>query len=335
MGFLSAALGGASILGGLFNKGNEQTPATLPGFHGPGYLGDSGGTTKAPPDPTPSFPKANEFLGSNIGLAAAGIGGGFLNDFRARRNTRLNHEFLESKGLNSYEIAGSAAGGPVSSQGGTLGSGPATQVQSQQNFTAGQAQLDRDAAKERALITAQAPRTTAQTGVERGQREALAGPLQRNKLRAEHQKILQEANMIQFQYENFWPIKFATMGVENAKLSVAMFNSGLSIERILTAAGDISEQEKREVQDFYNILLKISGASGGAIGWMQLLGQILTGKGTLDQNITGTWENRSQSGREPYQIESIYTKPGKMKWEEGKGVQPRRWGDTPGRATGR
>ncbi len=291
MAWFAAAAAAAAALGSAVLKkdGSETTQGIQqPIYNQPGYQGDNRGTTQAPPDPNAGpFPRTNQFLGSNIGKAISDIGGGFLSDFRAQRNTEKRHSYLKSKGLNSYEILGSSAGGPISSQGGTLGSGPATQINQQQSFVADQAQKDRDNKTNIAKITATAPRIRAGVDQQRSEREAKIAPLQRTKLQEEIAKIEQEVRRMEFDLDNIWPMKFATMGPENAKLALAMFNSGLDLERILTAAGDITDTERQQVEELYNILLKITGASGGAVGWMELVMQILRGQGTLNSEKGG------------------------------------------------
>lgn len=329
MGFLKKALGLATSLGGLPGQpdNSEQTLGLLEPLKAP---------VKAATDPQPSFPKANEFLGSNVGKAINDIGGGFLDDARGLRNTKKNFEFLEGKGLTSAEIAGGSTGGPVGAQGNTLGSGPATQVQSQQQFAAVQAQKDRDNRKEVAHISASAAGRQAGVAEVRDKRDSELAPLTRRKVSADTDLTKQRLRMEEFLFDNFWQIKFATMGPENAKVALAMFNSGLDLQRILTAAGDITEQERADVEKLYNILLKITGASGGAIGWLQLLQAVATGEGTLDTQRSGFLERLPEGRptgileRDPTQSPGAYgggpgprkqrratDRPSKNKWSSG------------------
>lgn len=276
MGWIAAGVAAASAIGNAVTRDDEGEP-TIGSETGAGWTGDKDGKTMQP-----SFPRANEFLGSNIGRAAAGVGESYFDDYRGRRNTRLNHEFLQSKGLNSFEIAGGGSGGPIGATGSTLGSGPATQVQSQQNFVAGQAQLDRENREKVARIGAAAPGRQAGVAEERQGLASEIAPLQRAKITKEIERISLEMERTKFELQNYWPILFAKMGPDNVKVALAMFNSGLSMEEVLMGQGDIGPKKKREVEELYNILLKITGGSGGAVGWMQLMKQMMKGEGTLN-----------------------------------------------------
>lgn len=325
MGWAMAAAAGISALGSAFGKGKEQTPTIEPLYTDAGHVGDTMGSTKAPPDPTiqGSFPKANEFLGSNIGKLGTDAAGGFLSDYRAQRNTRKNHNFLKSKGLNSWEIASGGSGGPISSQGNTLGSGPATQINQQQSFAAQQAQLDRDNRKEVAHITSAPGTTQAATGERRDLRDAQKAPLEREQIASQIKKINADSQMMEFRYENFWEIRFSEMGPENMKIALAMFNSGLSLERVLSAAGDITEKEKRQVEDAFNVMMKTQGGPGAVVGWLQLMKAFMLGKGTLNNErnfMQGTWDEGYGPGANApkMKMESIYRRTDEEKNRTGR-----------------
>lgn len=280
----------SNILGG--GKGQDQGGIDSNGvaYGGGGSLGGSPIVPSNPPireaqpDIEPleeprrqPIKSINNFLGSNIGKQGAEIAGGFISDFRQRRNTKKNYDRLRRQGLTPYEIGGGGAGGVVNSQGNTLGSGPATQVRSQQEFTAGQAAKDRAAAKERAEITAAAPRTQAKVAVERSEREAKLQPWQIEKVQAETTKLREEAATVRFGRDNFWAIKFSTMSRENIMAALAMFNSGLDFRDVLGRRAQTPE-EAQQANELMELMLLIAGSSGGAIGWWEFFKSFLKGE---------------------------------------------------------
>lgn len=270
------------------------------GSKSPGWTGDTKGVTKAPPstpqepatepeEPRTKMQKVNQFLGTETGRIGTDIAGGFISDFRSQRNTRKNFKRLKDEGLTSVEIAGGGgASGAVSSQGNTLGSGPARQAASQQEFQRSQAQLERENKLKVAEIGARAAGRQAGVSEARSGREAMIAPSLRDKVQMELRKLRVEIERKKLDIQNLWPMKLASMGKENVMMSLAMFNSGLNLERILRAQGDLTPSEKKATEQLFNVMLKIQGGSGAAIGMIELFKQFGLGKGTLGRDVFQT-----------------------------------------------
>lgn len=294
---VAAGIGAAgNVLGGLLNKG--QPPPASPGIHTAGWTGDTLGGSRgpAPPTITSTYPQSstansptveatptleplqkplgrfrrglnatNNFLGSNIGIESAKVAGGFLNDYRARRNTRNNRKDLKSQGLNPYEIAGSGAGGPISSQGNTLGSGSITQIGQQHKFQSGQAQKERDI-KKGTLKVAQGRLAI----------EDVLSTQQFRQMQANIDKIHLELRDIDTAYKERWAIRVSHMSRENVIASVAMFNAGIPAEMILKVTGLETPAQKAAGQQLMRTMLKISAkTTSGMIAIAELIRETL------------------------------------------------------------
>lgn len=282
---------GANVLGGLFGRGKELQP--FEGFKTSGWSSDIAPKSKPsepatdPEEPRDKESKVNQWLGSNVGKIATQIGGGKWADAQSRKARKDRFSDLRGEGLTAQEIAGGGgAGGAVTSQGNILGSGPATQVKSQQQFTREENMKDRANREKIAMIGAQAPRMQATTGRMSYGLQAQKAPKERALIDQNLRKIKIQIRRAKIDIENLWPMKFATMGKENVMVALAMFNSGLDLKRILQARGDITPKERKQLQDLVNVMIKIQGGSGQAIGFMQLWDQMTGGKGTLESGDT-------------------------------------------------
>lgn len=180
--------------------------------------------------------RTNDFLGSPTGKALLNIGGGFIGDFRQHRNKKKQFEYLEKKGLNAFEIAGTGAATGRAEQSSLGASG-------------------RDREHERELSIA---------------------PQQRQKLQADVRLIEAHIRRADFDLKNYWASKFANMAPANAMLSLAAFKNGVSLQRVLTAQGDATDEERRLVQLLYNDFIKIiDPVSRSALGIWQVIKQVL------------------------------------------------------------
>lgn len=311
MGAGLALQAGQQLLGG---DPRETDPNKIPpsaGFKSAGNVGDAGGVSKAPVSPIvptaakepnepatdPEGPKSkwekvNQLMGSDVGKFATDVAGGFISDYRQQRNSKKNFKRLKNEGLTPVEIAGSS-GGTVNAQGNTLGSGPSVQAKSQQDFQADQAQKERDNKVKVAEIGARAPGRQAGVSEARGGRE-------QGKFQLELEKLREEIRRKKLDRINLWPMKLATMGRDNVMAAVAMFNSGLKPQRILTALGDLTESEKQAGEELLDVLIKISGSSGHLIGMAELFEQFTKKEGTLGRKdsfpILGRPQTREGKG---------------------------------------
>lgn len=287
----AAGIGAAgSLLGGLLSKG--QPPPASPGIHTAGWTGDTLGGSRAPVSPTSInsyqgiLPESkptleplqkppgrfkrgvnatNRFLGSNIGIESAKVAGGFLNDYRARRNTRNNRKDLQKLGLNPYEIAGSGAGGPISSQGNTLGSGSITQIDQQQEFTAAENEKSREV-----------PRGQLKVAKGRLAIEDVLSTQQFRQMQANIDKIHLELRDMETAYKERWARLISGMSRENVIASVAMFNAGIPAKMILNVTGLETAAQKAAGQQLMRTLLKISArTTSGMIAIAELIRETL------------------------------------------------------------
>lgn len=259
---IAAGIGAAgSLLGG------KKEPEGLGGLgSNAGWTGDGPGFSKRPIDPNQgsnvmgkAWNKTNEVLGSNVGLAAAGLAGGFIDDYRGRRNTRKNHDFWKSKGLNSYEIAGGGSGGPIGAQGNTLGSGPATQIQAQQSFTASENQKNRDNAKEVAEIGQRAAGQSSK-------REDIKLPFDIAGKTATQRLQAEQLRQSKKTFDERWARLIAGMAEANVRAALMIFDSPLSGEQILNSNGIKSEEDQAEVEYILRRMASWDSISGSLKG---------------------------------------------------------------------
>lgn len=203
--------------------------------------------------PVTKMEKINNWMGSDIGKATTDVAGGFLSDYRSLRNTKKNFSRLKSEGLTAVQIAGGGgASGAVSSQGNTLGSGPAVQAKSQQAFQADQAERNRKNQRDVALITAQAGRTTAAVTERKDLRAAQLHPAAMRQAALNLKKMKVEIATKKFDLKYKFPIIFARMGPENALFSLAAYDAGLDFEAILTMKPGQNRKAVRDLIDWYN-----------------------------------------------------------------------------------
>lgn len=221
----------------------------------------------------------NKGLGNNIGKAASQLAGDAIGNAMQRRHSKKNFQRLRDEGLTPVEIAGSG-GGTVQSQGNTLGSGPATQIKSQQDFTAGENQKNRDNAKDIANISARAPGR--QAGVSEGklQLERQLTPAKLAQLRASVAKMEIDTERAEFDLENFWPIRFSNMSMENGMMALAAFNQGIDFEAVLKSEGG-TPGEIQDARDLLNLLVELKSKAGGIVGWMNLIDHLRRGEGAF------------------------------------------------------
>lgn len=197
-------------------------------------------------------------LGGAIGNYVASVDA----DSRAQRNANRARRELRSEGLTAFEAAGVPGGGQgTATSGNTLGNGPPKQLQTQQQFQAEQAALDRKNQLEIAKTHAEpgnrqasvaeflAPYTAGLSDANRKKVDA-----EHNKVIADYQKVLVDTKRAQFDLDTFWQQKFATMGPENIIAAVTMFNSGLNINDLLTR-GSLSAAETEDAKRLWNVLL--------------------------------------------------------------------------------
>lgn len=259
---------GANVLGGLFGGSKKLPDALLPSYKTPGWSGDGGGVSKLIPNlatdqKQPSEPatepeppkeyKVDQWLGRNPGKIATGVAGGFLSDYRQRRNTKKHFKDLENKGLTNVEIAGGGGSGgqTVNSHGNTLGSGPATQVSSQLAFQGKQAELERANKREIARIQVEAPGRQATVAEGRGRREQELHPAKLKEAELNLKRMRTQIHTQKFDLKNKWPMKFASMGPENGLFALAAYDAGLNFESILTMRPGQDRKDVRELIDWY------------------------------------------------------------------------------------
>lgn len=180
--------------------------------------------------------KTNEWLGSDIGLLGQNVGGQFLSDFRQQRNTKKHQDFLKGEGLNPFEAATGARG---------VAQVPSTSV-------------------------GQGP-----TSVSRAHPSQRKSAHEIDKIMSETERIELDMVRMRIENENYFPLKLAGMGPENMKAALAVFNSGLSPEMILKAAGDQTAEQRAAGERLLARFLEITGDSGGAIGWIELIRHII------------------------------------------------------------
>lgn len=316
MAWLGAAVKvGSAIFGAQQQKKAAEVQKELgkehrPGFTDSGWTGAKGGATFQDPiveaeAPRSKWDRVNQGLGSNIGKIGTDIAGGFISDYRGRRNRRNRFKDLKSEGLTAQEIAGGGgAGGSVTGQGNTLGSGPATQVSQQLEFQKDQARLERANKLKIAKVSA----GPAHRGVDVQEERLILEQLVNRKQLAQFDANLQQINATvrrqKFDLENFWPTKFAAMGPDNGMFALAAFHSGIDLERVLRAQGEMSPAEARQVQELYNDFLKIKSSVGReTLGIVELWNQLVFGKESLTApDITQSLGRQRRNMRETVEI---------------------------------
>lgn len=247
----AATLGSAAIKASAKNSGTEKE---TPGFHGSGWTNEQEGYT---PGVQTSFPRTNEFLGSNIGKISTDVAGSFLGDYRQRRNSRNRLSDLKDQGLTPWEIAGGGGGGSnVPAQGNTLGSGPATQIASTQAFTASENAKNR--ALEKYKVDQQVKAPARQAGVSEGKLaiERIMSVAQFTVIEKTAEKIGWEIKQKELEYNSFWQILAAHMGPENLKMAAALFIHGINLEKMLKVLEPATDEEvkylRRMWRDIHN-----------------------------------------------------------------------------------
>lgn len=294
MGFWAAAgqVAGTvagSVLGAQANKAIDGSGSTggelqTPGFHNSGWTGGKSGVLQT----------ANKFLGSNVGKLSTDVAGGFLNDYRQRRNTRNNFRDLESQGLTPQEIAGGGGGGKQASTGNTLGSGPATQVLSQQQFTAGENQKQRAHEIEKTKLQTRAP--MGQLALS----EKL-NPLQMQIMEQNKVLIGTQINKNINDLTYYWETMFSRMSRENVMASLAAFASGTSIKQVLLGIG--SEEERQVASGLYDDLIASNSRylieAVGIGGW---LSRLFTNEGIISYKQTSKTPGQILNKFNPFNI---------------------------------
>lgn len=230
----------------------------------------------------------NKGLGNNIGKAASQLAGDAIGNAMQRRHSKKNFQRLKDEGLTPVEIAGSG-GGTVQSQGNTLGSGPATQIKTQQEFTAGQAQLDRDAAQKRAETTAAPAGRQARVSERVDVRNQQLHPARLEEAELNLRRMRVDIRQKNFDLENMWPMKFASMGPENGLFALAAYDAGLDFESILTMRPGQNREDVKELIDWYQKFKSIIGKEAHGITefveWVGdetgIMGRAMQGAGAL------------------------------------------------------
>lgn len=243
----SAAIGAAGSIASTA-LGGEGGAAQTPGFHTSGNVGAKDGFTERPALPEPLYkgepPKnksilsrTNNFLGSEVGHIAKGVGGSLLGDFRQRRNSRNRFKDLKDEGLTAQEIAGSSGGGSVQAQGNTLGSGPQVQAASQQNFVAAENQKQRDHEIQKTKIQQEVPQRQVKVS------ETMAY-WQQEKIAVEIMQTMKQMDKVDFDMRVHFPTKFASMAPENMLASVIAAKTGVDMTALLGGMAVTPEQSK-------------------------------------------------------------------------------------------
>lgn len=224
------------------------------------------------------FKSINKFLGSGIGGIATNILGGVIDDKRTRGTTRDQFEFLESKGLTPWEInSGGGGSSVVRASGSTLGNAPQVQAQTQRDFIAKEAALERENKRTVADI---------QTGPSHKQAD-IAGrmePLRSNQIRETVKKLKNDVARGKIELENFWPILFAKMGPDNLMIAMSSMLEGVTPEQVLKTSGIKADTAtRRQMHEVAAWLVKYKGVQGTAEG---------IHKGLMDRsrNILGAHE---------------------------------------------
>lgn len=232
--------------------------------------------------------KAANFLGRQ----AADVGGGLITDWRGQRNTKKNFEFLESKGLTPWEIGGSA-GGVAKPGTNTLGSGPATQIRSQQNFVAGENAKDRRSREIIAARTAGIGQQGATLNRDKFGEEKRMNVEKRKQINASIAQMKQATTMSKFQQKVFWASKFAGMSAENGMMALAAFAEGIDLENVLTMMGRNTQTIAQANKLYKHLQANAKHFSGEAIGAGTLVNKLVEtmggpNPGTANQkNIMG------------------------------------------------
>lgn len=251
MAWFAAAAAAAASLGSAYMNSQSGEKETEP------YMGNSSGnvTDQRPPIPetqekeTSMLGKTNKFLTTPVGDLTAKIGGQFLGDYRTRRANKNRYKDLKSEGLTAQEIAGGSSGGSIQSSGNTLGSGPSQLAKSQQDFQAGQAQLDRDAKQKIAETTSAPAKSQANTAIERLRMDESVNY-------AKIDQITETTRKLNLENSNFWSKLAAQMGPENIKASLAMYKHGIDFKTMLQALDLPSPEDAKKLELIFDQLHK-------------------------------------------------------------------------------
>lgn len=208
------------------------------------------------------FKSVKKFAGNVIGgisSAAPSVAGNLLGDKLASdrqkeasfENFEEQWNFKRQQGLTPWELSGaSTSQAPPSPN--TLGNSQAIQQASlqhkQQKFQANQMQLDRQNKLQIAETQARAPLQQAGTAQQNYQLQA---GIQPHKIR----QIQEQTAQLKQQRIQYWPTIFAKMGPDNVMAALAAFNSGISLERVLTAQGNVTPEERKAISQLYDKLL--------------------------------------------------------------------------------
>ena len=187
-------------------------------------------------DPNTGFLKrVNKGLDTPLGNAGLRAAGGVFDDFRQRRQTEKQFDFLRSKGLTPVEIAGGGgAGGVANTSGNTLGSGPAQQLGAQQAFQAQERQKDR--AHEERLHARDLKHKENMLGLESDKFKYVGRPvgeMTERKLASEVDINAEQLKLLEIQVRDFYPILFSKMSAPNVMASLFAALHGLPLEDVL------------------------------------------------------------------------------------------------------
>lgn len=244
--------------------------------------------------PQPTFmDKTNEFLGTDTGRIGSDIGGQFLGDFRTRRNTRNQYDFLEGKGLTPFEIAGSGGGGTVKSAGNTLGSGPATQAKAQQSFQATEKAKDRALALKLGEMQQQDRQSNIAISERAETRQRDVAEMQIHDYAAKYDVIIKQARQMDFDYHNKWAMKYATMSSKNVMMAIMARYYGFSGEQILSHDGNMSPESMKDLNNLFKDLVSLEATgSRELMGLYNILDKVTKGKTGQPMTNPNEPENR-------------------------------------------
>ena len=250
-----------------------------------------------PEEAMSSFERFNSFLGTESGSALKDIGGGFLSDFRQRRNTRKNFDFLRGRGLTPSQIG---AQGTVQSQGNTLGNGPAKTNINQLEFQREQAALDREAKLEIARIEHGDRQDKLDIERALGAVTMNIGFQQEKNLRETARKIAAEVEKLNFENRNRFNLLFANMGPDNVVVSLAAALQGISPERILATNGKALTRDERErVKNVLQDVRQGRGFAGQTVWTVQdIINRLISGSDFRGKNTPPYWTNKPEPAGE-------------------------------------
>lgn len=220
-------------------------------------------------------------------------------------NFQAQWDYKRQQGLTPWELSGaSTSNAPPTSN--TLGSNQAIQRAGQQiqeiKFKREQNALDRQNRLEVSQIQAQAPLQQAGTAQQSFQLKQKLQPHEIQKIKAQTKQLLAQSKLTQKQVDTYWPTIFAKMGPENVMAALAAFNSGLSLERVLTASGNITQEEREATNQLYNKLLTARSLLGKQVLTAKEIIQNVINFAKSESNKLGN--NSPKKPRIPFFIES-------------------------------